>query len=207
MDAERRQWEVKNERNKTHVRWVLVLAIAAYLSYLIRSGRAGEIASTELLSWTFIAATTGAMSLLNLVFSIIISRAAGKGRGVSPLLKYATMAVDFLGVTAVLLVTGGNESYFFMVYLIVIISNGMRYGMKMAIAGALLFNALYVLALVYQFWPEMQIEGLQRELLKISALWMVSLYVGYLARRFERLQGEVERYQKLTAALMERRES
>lgn len=91
---------------------------------------------------------------------------------------------------------------FFLLYLIVILSNGIRYGMRLSIIGLLVFNFLYVAVLFYQFYPDLTIPSFQKEVLKIIGIWFVGIYTGYLSRRFEILHNEVEKY-KLMIQKME----
>lgn len=204
---ERSAYERANERNKVNVRWLLAALVAGYLSYVLWTGQGREIGGNHLFTWAFIAGLSGAMALLNAGFSVYLSLVARGRLRMHPLLKYLTMLTDFTAVSFVLIPTGGDESMFFVVYFIIIVSNSLRYGMRLAIAGLFAFNLGYAGVLAYQYWPGLELPHFQRELLKICGFWVVGLYTGYVARRFETLQGEVERYQQLVQKLMERRES
>ncbi|MCB1327508.1 MAG: hypothetical protein H7A21_10955 [Spirochaetales bacterium] len=202
---ERRQWELKNESNKINVRWLLTLLVAGYLSYILYTDQGNEVGTTHLFSWAYIVLLVGIMAVLNLAFGIYVRRAR-KGRGtLSPALKYITMVVDFLAVSALLVPTGGDESLFFILYFIVIVSNSLRYGMRLAIVGLIVFNLSYAAVLALQYYPDLSLPHLQRELLKVVGFWIVGLYTGYISRRFEILQGEVEKYQRLVERLMQER--
>ena len=205
--TERRQWELKNEGNKINVRWLLILLVAGYLSYILHTDQGNEVGTTHLFSWTYIAVLVGIMAVLNLAFGIYVRRAR-KGHGAfSPALKYITMIVDFLAVSALLVPTGGDESLFFILYFIVIVSNSLRYGMRLAIVGLIVFNLSYAAVLALQYYPDLSLPHLQRELLKVVGFWIVGLYTGYISRRFEILQGEVEKYQRLVERLMQERKA
>ena len=201
MEKVRAAWEARNERNKVNVRWVLVVVVTLYLSYLLRSGSAGAFAHSGYFNWYYIGSLAGTVSIVNLIVALYLFQVDKGKLAMNPLVKYVTMSLDFVAVSLVLIPTGGDESNFFVVYLIIIVSNAMRYGMKLALIGAFVFNVCYVLVLVYQYWPEESLQGLHREILKIGGVWMVAIYIGYLSRRFEKLQGEVESYEKLVARL------
>ena len=192
MRAEKAAWELKNERNKCNVRWLLMVLIASYLYYLLEAGKGQEIGSTHLFELPYIAGVTAFLALTNLICTVYLSgvgRARWRMRG---FVKYATMIVDFLAISLVLLPTGGDRSIFFVVYFIVIISNSLRYGMRLALVGVFTFNLCYVAVLVYQYYPDLVIPNVQGEILKVAVFWVVGLYTGYIARRFQILQGEVD---------------
>lgn len=215
LTLERGAWELKNERNKKNVRWLLIILIGGYLAYILHTDQGNEIGATGLFNWLFIGILMGVMAFLNLMFSIYLRLSASGRIRISPVLKYITMFVDFGAVSIVLIPTGGDESMFFVVYFIVIVSNSLRYGMRLTIIGLLMFNLLYVGVLAYQY-PDLiagsgECHGphclnFQREVLKVSVFWVVGLYTGYIARRFEILQGEVEKYERLVERLMARRD-
>ena len=215
LTLERGAWELKNERNKKNVRWLLIILIGGYLAYILHTDQGNEIGATGLFNWLFIGILMGVMAFLNLMFSIYLRLSASGRIRISPVLKYITMFVDFGAVSIVLIHTGGDESMFFVVYFIVIVSNSLRYGMRLTIIGLLMFNLLYVGVLAYQY-PDLiagsgECHGphclnFQREVLKVSVFWFVGLYTGYIARRFEILQGEVEKYERLVERLMARRD-
>lgn len=203
--SSRSEYELKNEKNKASVRWFLILVIAGYLSYLLYTGQSREIGTGGLFTWNYIGGVSAFFGILNFLITLYLRRAALGSRVIHPAFKYFTTFVDFLAVSLVVLPTGGSESMLFVVYFVVIVSNGLRYGMRLALYGVLCFNALYVLVLGYQYYPDMVVENMQREFMKVFGFWLVGLYIGYLARRFELLQGEVEKYRRLVRKLMEQR--
>lgn len=205
MRLEKAAWELSNERNKVNVRWVLMLLIAGYLYYLLRTDQGDEIGSTPLFNSGYIIALTVFLALANIIFSIFLYGVAKQRWRMRWGLKYLSMIVDFLAISLVLLPTGGDRSIFFVVYFIVIVSNSLRYGMRLALVGAFTFNICYVAVLMYQYYPDMAIPNAQGEILKVAVFWVVGLYTGYIARRFQILQGEVERYRDLVGRLMARR--
>lgn len=206
MRPEKAAWELKNERNKVNVRWLLLLLIAGYLYYLLQTGQGQEIGSTHLFNLTYIVGLTAFLATANLVFTMFLSGVARKKLRMRAGLKYISMIVDFIAISLVLLPTGGDRSIFFVVYFIVIISNSLRYGMRLALSGVFVFNLCYVAVLVYQYYPDLVIPNVQGEILKVSVFWVVGLYTGYIARRFQILQGEVEKYEDLVRRLMARNE-
>ncbi|MBE7437717.1 MAG: hypothetical protein HS115_04610 [Spirochaetales bacterium] len=197
-------WELKNEKNKNHIRWLLICLVAIYLGYLEYSGRAHEVGPAHLLSWQGI----GLLFLTGAVFSaatsILLGRAEKVSRPIPEWLKYITMLFDMALITAVLVPTGGSHSLLFFLYFIVVVSNAMRYGMRLALVGVFAFNLMYTLMLLYQHYPSTEITGFAAEILKVAAVWLVGIYAGYLARRFEHLRGEVDRYKELVRVLMDR---
>ena len=122
MRSEKAAWELKNERNKVNVRWLLMALIAGYLYYLLSTGQGQEIRSTHLFNLAYIAALTSFLAIANVVFMIFLSGAARGRWRMRPALKYISMIVDFIAISLVLLPTAGDRSIFFVVYFIVIIS-------------------------------------------------------------------------------------
>lgn len=204
---DRTAWEVRNERNKAHVRWLLVLVVAGYLTYLVSEGISREIGSTALLTDLYVAALTGTAMALNIFFTFVLYQVRKNNGRLHKWFKYATMLVDLGLVSALLIPTGGSESLFFPVYFIVIVSNSIRYGMKGAVVGLFGFNLMYVGVLYEQYYPEMQIPSLQKEVMKVAGLWLVGIYTGYLSKRFDVLQQEVAKYESLVEKLMQKKEA
>lgn len=198
---EKAAWEIKNEKNKAGVRWLLAVVVSGYLGYLIETGIGSQIGGSKMLGWFYVAGVSAFVVIANLAVTLAIREGNNTG-AFSPVIKYITMVADLVAVSLVLIPTGGSESMFFIVYFIVIVSNALRYGMRLAIVGVMSFNVLYVLVLTYQYFPRFDIPGFQKEILKVSGFWLVGLYTGYLSRRFELLQGEVEKYEKLVASLV-----
>jgi hypothetical protein len=193
MKLEKAAWEIKNEKNKASVRWLLVFVIGGYFGYLISQP---ESVRGPFLNWFYVGAVTAFVAIVNLAVTLLILE-GGKTGQFYPFVKYATMLADLAAISLALVFTGGSESMFFPVYFVVIVSNSLRYGMRLAITGVAAFNVMYVLVLVHQYYPHMNIPGFQKELLKVGGFWLIGLYTGYLSRRFEMLQGEVEKYERL----------
>lgn len=188
---------MKNEKNKAGVRWLIVLIIAPYLSYLLATGKASEIGHERIFNWYYISTLIFFIIAVNLWVLWQIKRGQ---KGVwHTSTKYITMAADFLAVALVLVPTGGNESMFFIINFVVIVSNSLRYGMRMALAGSFIMNFCYLGVVLWQYYPDFKIASIQKEILKLGGFWLVGIYTGYLSRRFEILRGEVEKYQQLLA--------
>ena len=83
----------------------------------------------------------------------------------------------------------------------------MRYGIQAGIVCLVALNFLYVGVLVFLHYPSFELPGLQTEILKIAGLWTVGIYVGYLSKRFETMQGEVEKYRRIIMDLTGRQEN
>lgn len=196
-------WEIRNEKNKAGVRWFIITLVVPYLSFLLYSGRSIEIGHAEIFNWIYVSIVAGFIITVNLAVTIILLK-ANKEQYVHPSLKYVTMVVDFLAVALVMIPTGGKDSMFFVINYVVIVSNSLRYGMRVSIFGTLVMNLFYVCILYLQFYPNLEIDGIQKEILKIGGFWLVGIYTGYLSMRFEILRGEVEGYQKLLKAALEK---
>ncbi len=199
MSPRKARYELRNEKNKVHVRWLVVLVIAGYFGYVLLTGKEAEIGASRHFTWPVTSAITGTLAFLNIILTAFLDRVLKGKASMHPFIKYATMFCDFAAVSLVLAITGGDQSMLFVVYFVVIVSNAIRYGMKLALAALIVFNVCYVAVLMYQYYPELRPGSLQKEILKVSGFWLVGLYTGYLARRFEILHGEVERYQELLA--------
>lgn len=189
-------WEIRNEKNKASVRWVLVGAIGAYLSYLLWRGETVSRAGAVFFNAAYILSVLAFAVIFNGAVSLWLIRALKQER-IGRQVKYLTMAADFLLVALVLVPTGGSESLLYPLNYVIIVSNALRYGMSIAITGTVTMNVFYLGVLAHQYWPHTQIPGFHQEILKVSGFWLVGIYTGYLSRRYEILRGEVEHYQKL----------
>ncbi|MCC5816650.1 MAG: hypothetical protein JJT78_18010 [Leptospira sp.] len=195
---ERINWEIKNEKNKVGVRWLLFFIIVPYLSFLLATGRATEIGTANIFNWYYIIAVAVFVAFANLWVTWIILKASKTSR-LNPSVKYLTMIADFLAVALVMIPTGGSDSMFFVINFVVIVSNGLRYGLRVAILGTIVMNIFYIGIIGFQTYPNQELQNVQKELLKLGGFWLVGIYTGYLSLRFEILRGEVDHYQKLLA--------
>ncbi|MCZ8342384.1 MAG: hypothetical protein O9301_05070 [Leptospira sp.] len=196
-------WEIRNEKNKAGVRWFIITLIIPYLSYLLYSGRSVEIGREEIFNWVYVSIVAGFIIAVNLCVTYVLLK-ANKDQVLHPSLKYITMVADFLAVALVMIPTGGKDSMFFVINYVVIVSNSLRYGMRVSIFGTIVMNLFYVSILYFQFYPNLEIDSIQKEILKIGGFWLVGIYTGYLSMRFEILRGEVVGYQKLLKAALEK---
>jgi len=192
----RSEWDLQNEISKVSVRWFLILTVSVYFLYLIKNNLFHDA-----VSGTLNPAYIGVLILVNIfsnaVYHVFLVRRRAGDRGISVAYKYITMIFDLLVITLLLPPTGGKDSMFFLLYLVVILSNGIRYGMRLSLVGLLAFNFFYVGVLFFQFYPELEVPSLQKEVLKIIGVWFVGIYTGYLSRRFEILRNEVESYKQI----------
>jgi len=203
MNRNRAIWEIRNEKNKASVRWVLVFAIGGYLTYLLETGKAAAVGSAPIFNGVYITGMLAFAVAFNALVAYQVHRAAARetiGRWV----KYATMGVDFLLVALVLIPTGGSQSLLYPLNYVIIVSNALRYGMSVAIAGTVIMNIFYLAVLAFQYYPQTDIPGFHQEVLKIAGFWLVGVYTGYLSRRYEVLRGEVEHYQELLAGALKK---
>lgn len=196
MSHEKALWEIRNEKNKASVRWILVAAVGTYLTYLLYHGAPSAVGAAAVFDAGYIFSLLGFAVLMNASLTFYLLRAQKK-ESISGWIKYATMACDFLLIALVLVPTGGSQSLFYPINYVVIVSNALRYGMGIALAGTFIMNIFYLGVLANQYWPQMHIPGFHQEVLKVAGFWLVGIYTGYLSRRYEILRGEVERYQKL----------
>lgn len=192
MTPDRAQWEIRNEKNKTSVRWVLIATVGSFLVYRFLKSSAWQIN----FDGVYLFSALGFAILANTAISLLVARAIRRGL-ISTLFKYATMTLDFFLVALALVPTGGGQSLLYPLNYVVIVSNALRYGMGVAITGAIIMNFFYVLVLAYQHYPQTEIPDFQQHALKLAGFWLVGIYTGYLSRRYEVLRGEVERLQKL----------
>ncbi len=195
---EKAAWEIRNEKNKAGVRWLLIFIIVPYLSYLLFTGKSVEIGHENIFNWYYVLSVASFIISVNLFVTFLLLRAVKKGM-IQPSVKYYTMIADFLAVALVMIPTGGSESMFFTINYIVIVSNSLRYGLRIAILGTIVMNIFYIGVLAFQYYPDKEIVGVQKEILKVGGFWLVGIYTGYLSMRFEILRGEIEHYQKLLA--------
>jgi len=202
QSIEKMIWEIRNEKNKAGVRWLILFILVPYLSYLLLTGRSIEIGQEHIFNWYYIGTLALFVTLVNTIVMLILRRALVQN-SIHPSIKYLTMFSDFLAVALVMLPTGGSDSMFFVLNFVVIVSNGLRYGIRISLAGTLVMNLFYIGVIAYQYYPDQQIVGIQKEILKLGGFWLVGIYTGYLALRFETLRGEVEHYQKLLAKALE----
>jgi hypothetical protein len=179
--------ERRTEQSKVTVRW-LVAAVLLLASVYLR--RAGAIQ----VSWTVILLLTAGVAAANVAASAILRR------GAPAWLRYASTGTDLLLISLLVGSTGGSASPFYYAYFIVLVSNSIRYGMRMAIFVALLYNIAYVaVLLVHPVGGDLTTEGV-----KILAFWGVALYAGYLATRFHRQARILEAYEETIAGLRAR---
>lgn len=141
--------------------------------------------------WSTTFALTAAVVGCNLAYLWVLRA------GVPPWLKYLTTATDLVLISVLLLFTGGRSSVFYYTYFIVLVSNGIRYGMAMALYVATIYNLAYVAVLLVVPPP----ERLTVEAVKILTFWGIALYAGYLAMRFQRQTRILQSYEETIAGL------
>jgi len=143
------------------------------------------------ISWGTVFTLVATVAVLNLGYTAILRR------GTPRWLKYLTTATDLWLISALVLFTGGSGSVFYYSYFIVLVSNGIRYGMAMALYVATVYNVGYVGVLLLAPPP----ERLTVEAVKILTFWGIALYAGYLAMRFQRQSRILESYEETIAGL------
>jgi len=204
---EESEWDLKNEINKVNVRWTILIFTLPYLYAQFFSRYSSAFDYFRDSKFIYITILSFFTVFLNLIYNIFLVQKNKRAKSLHPSLKYISMIFDLSIVTFLLFPTGGSESMFFILYIVVLLSNGMRYGMRLAVVGILVFNTFYLVMLFIQFYPETEISVLDREILKVLGVWIVGLYIGYLARRFQALSGEVEKYKHLLNKYLESAEN
>jgi len=187
--------ELQTERSKTVARWFIIAIMAAVVYW---QGRHGVL---EAPLHTF-ALIVGAVLLINLGHTVYLFRAAS----CPPFYKYVTVGLDLIFVSLTIYFTGASESPFFYVYFLILISNCIRYGLKMSLYIAVLVNVCY--AVILSSAPELKPTVLGGEGLKILAFWAVAVYGGSVSARIQRQLHEVDSHldkiEKLQAELRRR---
>lgn len=179
--------ERRIEQSKVAVRWLVAGVASVTALYLRHSGAV----ATPLWVIVGLVATVAAA---NLSFSIILRRAAPFW------LRYVTTAMDLALASVLIGASGASASPFYYLYFIVLVSNSIRYGMRMAVFVAVVVNVAYVAILT----ARPPAGDLTPEGVKILAFWGVALYAGYLATRFQRQARILEAYEETISELRER---
>lgn len=179
--------ERRIEQSKVVVRWLFVGILFATALYLRSSGAVA-------ISLPVLVGLAAAAAVANASFSIILRR------GAPVWLRYVTTTTDLALASALIGASGGSASPFYYAYFIVLVSNSIRYGMRMAVFVAIVFNVAYVAILTVQPPP----GDLTPEGVRILAFWGVALYAGYLATRFQRQARILEAYEETISTLRER---
>ena len=202
LSPDRYHWEVKNEKNKIYVRWLFIVLVFSYFIYFLNRGSWAGDEHFAYLSWTYIVSLVLCYSIANLLVTFFMKMVEKEKWRMHPSVKYLTMTIDLVAVSMVILPTGGEKSIFFLLYLVVVVSNTMRYGIKVGLVSLISLNFLYVGVLIFLHYPELVLPDLQTEILKIAGLWAVGIYIGYLARRFAIIEGEVDKYRQIVRDLL-----
>jgi len=176
--------ELQIERSKIVVRWLVTATLLAAVTYLKRQG---DIT----IPWSAILTLTAVVAVCNLAYLWVLRT------GLPPWLKYVTTGMDVVLISALLLFTGGSGSVFYYTYFIVLVSNGIRYGMPMALYVATVYNLAYVGVLLLTPPP----NRLTVEAVKILTFWGIALYAGYLTMRFQRQSRILQSYEETIAGL------
>ena len=191
-------YELTNERNRGAIRSVLTLGVSLYLYWILIQGSGPRI-----LTLTTFSILIGVALAWNVAYWLYLLHVRNKHGRLHPMLKYSATLGDCALVTVLLMLTGSTESRLFLLYIIVVISAGMRYGMRPAIFAAISFNLMYGALVFYDAGEGRKVDP-QSEIARVLGVWVLALYVGYLARRIEFLQNRVEQYRELVRKLTER---
>ncbi len=118
--------------------------------------------------------------------------------------KYVTVAGDMAFVSVLIFDTGASRSPFFFVYFVFLISNCLRYGLRMSLFVALLFNILYAMVLGLASAADSQTSVQGGEGLKFLAFWAIAFYGGSVSERFRRQAGQLRVYEETLLELRAR---
>jgi len=182
--------ECETERSKTIARWFAIFILAGLLQWQRAQGVIPMSAATF---WSL----AGAAILLNLTHSLYLFRI----QNCPWIYKYITVGLDLAFITIIIFFSGFNESPFFYVYFILLVSNCIRYGLVMSLYIAVMVNVLYVIVL--SLAPPLRPTVLGGEGIKILAFWGVALYGGAVAARIRRQAFEIAAYEETIAELKE----
>jgi hypothetical protein len=178
--------ERRIEQSKVAVRWLVAGVLFVAALYLRRSGAVA-------IPLGVIVGLAAVVAAVNIAFSAILRR------GAPGWLRYVTTGTDLILASVFIAASGASLSPFYYVYFIILVSNSIRYGMRMAAFVATVVNIGYVLILTaYPPAGDLTPEGV-----KILAFWGVALYAGYLATRFQRQARILEAYEETIAGLRE----
>ncbi|MCS6859762.1 MAG: hypothetical protein NZT92_05530 [Abditibacteriales bacterium] len=180
--------ERRSEWNKAMMRLFVVILLFVVVVYL--NSRTPPVMSRQRL--VLLAGVSGCVALGFVAWL--------KWGRYHPAFKFMTAAADVALISLLVHSTGAHSSFFFPLYFIVLISNGIRYGAAMSVFVALAFNVAYVLVLTSAAPLS---ATLPHEGVKILAFYLAAFYVGYLATRFQRLRHEVDGYVETIAQLRE----
>lgn len=179
--------ERRIEQSKVAVRWLVAGILVVVALYLRRSGAI----ATPL---TIIVGLAAIVVAANVAFWMILRRSA------PPWLRYATTGTDLALATVLIGASGASASPFYYVYFVILVSNSIRYGMRMAVFVAVVVNVAYVAVLT----ARPPAGDLTPEGVKLLAFWGIAFYAGYLATRFQRQARILEAYEETIAGLRER---
>jgi hypothetical protein len=182
--------ECETERSKAIARWFGIVLLAGLLSWERRH------AVTGITDGVFYGIVGGIIAV-NLAHTIYLFRA----RECPAFYKYISVGLDLIFLTVTIRFTGFNQSPFFYVYFVILVSNCIRYGLLMSLYIAVLVNIFYAVTLALAPPEQMQPTVLGGEGLKILVFWGVALYGGAVSARIRRQAFEIAAYEDTIAEL------
>ncbi len=185
--------DLEIERNKTVARWFAIIILSVVL-FVQRSAYGAEAESA-------LRVFIGSAVVVNLMHSLYLFRTTT----CPPFYKYLSVGLDLVILTATIRYTGFNRSPFFFAYFLLLVSNGIRYGLLMSLFIAAAVNLLYVAVLA--LGPQLEPTVVGGEGLKIIAFWGVAIYGGVVAARMRRQAFEIAAYEQTIGELREQLES
>ena len=181
--------ECQTERSKTIARW---FGIAILTALVYRQRQQGVVLIPDVVFWLILGGIAG----VNLFHSLYLYRI----RSCPLFYKYISVGLDLIFVTVLIGYSGFNESPYFYVYFLLLVSNCIRYGLVMSLYIAVLVNVLYTVTLSVGA-EALRPTVLGGEGLKILAFWGVALYGGVVSARMRRDAYEIAAYEETIAEL------
>ncbi len=181
--------ECQTERSKTIARWFGIVILTLLMSWQRKHGMAAGLTTEAFYG------IVGGVVFINLAHSLYLFRAKECPRAY----KYVSVGLDVLFLSATIRFTGFNQSPFFFVYFVLLISNCIRYGLLMSLFIAAAVNVCY--AIVLSMAPELPPTVLGGEGLKVIAFWAVAFYGGSVSARIRRQAFELSTYEETIAEL------
>jgi signal transduction histidine kinase len=165
----------------------LVLITFSLLALWLDPLPSGQDPATAVLL-TFSAYSVGALIL-------ILSTSAVPHRA-----RIAAHAIDLLFITALVLVTQGTISFFFLFFIFVLLSGTLRFGSRGTVLTAVAAVAAYVIAsLSGELFAGAEFE-INRFLIRISHLVVLAALLVFLGRYDERMQEDIARLAEWSSA-------
>jgi hypothetical protein len=190
-------WESERdtERSKVNARWFATLILFAVAEWIRRHDPMVEAQLTNRILYS----CTVAAFLMTAIEAAYLWHPSVTE--IPRWLKYVTVVGDMTFISALIYYTGFNQSPFFFVYFVFLISNCLRYGLVMSLFVAGVFNLFYVFVLGLAPKEELKPSVLGGEGLKILAFWLTAFYGGTISARLRRQAAQLRVYEETIGEL------